>query len=136
MLILQNISYIHPGKDLLFNNLNLTVNAYDKIALVGNNGTGKSTLLQIIAGKQPPAGGQLKVDVPPYYVPQVYGQNNHLTVSQALGVHDKLHALKEILDGHATEENFHLLNDDWTIEDRCREALHHWQLHGVDLNQK
>ena len=135
MLILQNLSYIHPNKDPLFNDLNLTVNTGDKIALIGNNGTGKSTLLQMIAGNLQPAGGQLKVDAQPYYVPQVYGQYNNLTVAQALGIEDKLNALKDILNGHATEENFHLLNDDWTIEDRCREALNHWQLHDLDLNQ-
>ena len=31
MLILQNISYTHPNKDLLFDNINLTVNNHDKI---------------------------------------------------------------------------------------------------------
>ena len=41
MLILQNISYIHPNKNLLFSNINLTVNNHDKIALIGNNGSGK-----------------------------------------------------------------------------------------------
>lgn len=29
MLILRNLSYIHPDKELLFDNINLTVNAYD-----------------------------------------------------------------------------------------------------------
>ncbi|HSV10343.1 MAG TPA: ATP-binding cassette domain-containing protein [Hanamia sp.] len=54
MLILQNISYIHPDKELLFNNINLTINDHLKIALTGNNGTGKSTLLKIIAGQLQP----------------------------------------------------------------------------------
>ncbi|MDR1130003.1 MAG: ATP-binding cassette domain-containing protein, partial [Prevotellaceae bacterium] len=44
MLIIQNISYIHPNKDLLFDRINLTLNKHDKIALIGNNGVGKSTL--------------------------------------------------------------------------------------------
>ena len=34
----------------LFKNLNLTINAGDRLAVTGYNGTGKSTLLQIIAG--------------------------------------------------------------------------------------
>jgi len=29
-----------------------------------------------------------------------------------------------------------LLNDDWTIEDRCKEALSYWQLDNLDLSQK
>ena len=84
MLILQNISYTHPDKDLLFDNIYFTVNHHEKIALIGNNGAGKSTLLKIIAKKLQPSGGQLKVDVNPYYIPQIFGQFNHLTIAQAL----------------------------------------------------
>jgi len=136
MLIAQNISYIHPNKDLLFDNINLTVNDHDKIALTGNNGTGKSTLLKVIAGVLSPSGGQFYVNSKPYYVPQIFGQYNHLTIAQALGIEEKLNALNGILTGNTTEENFRVLNDDWTIEDRREQALNHWQLHGLDLTQK
>lgn len=136
MLIAQNISYIHPDKDLLFDNINLTVNNHDKIALTGNNGTGKSTLLKVIAGVLSPSGGQFSVNSRPYYVPQIFGQYNHLTIAQALGIEEKLNALNGILTGNTTEENFRVLNDDWTIEDRCEQALNHWQLKGLVLTQK
>ncbi|MEQ8471399.1 MAG: ABC-F family ATP-binding cassette domain-containing protein [Marinoscillum sp.] len=136
MLTLQQLSYIHPNRDLLFANINLTVNDKEKIALIGNNGAGKSTLLKIVAGELPYADGQLTVDSKPYYVPQIFGQYNHLTIAQALGMDGKLNALKEILDGNATEENFSLLNDDWTIEARCKEALDYWQLSDLSLSVK
>lgn len=136
MLILQDISYIHPNKEVLFSNLFLSVNSHDKIALIGNNGTGKSTLLKIIANDLQPATGQVQVVSQPYYLPQVAGQFNHLTVAQALRIDDKLRALKEILDGNVTEQNLTTLNDDWTIEERCAAALAQWQLTGLNLNQK
>ena len=136
MLTLQNISYTHPNKDLLFSDINLTVNNHEKTALIGNNGVGKSTLLKIIAGEFQPSNGQINVEVEPYYVPQIFGQFNHLSIAQALQIEDKLNALKEILDGNTSEENFNLLNDDWTIEDRCNEALNHWKLNDLDLSQK
>ena len=60
MLLLQNISYIHPNKELLFDNIHLAVNHCDKVALIGNNGSGKSTLLRIIAGQLQAAAGQLE----------------------------------------------------------------------------
>ncbi|PKB15766.1 ABC transporter family protein [Flavobacterium sp. 5] len=126
MFILQNVSYTHPNKELLFSGLNFTVNPQDKIALIGNNGAGKSTLLKIIAKDLQPSNGHLHVDSEPYYVPQIFGQYNHLTIAQALGIEDKLNALKEILNGNVSEENFDSLNDDWTIEDRCKEALKYW----------
>lgn len=50
MLTLQNITYQHPDKEILFENLNFIVNKGDKIAIVGNNGSGKSTLLKLISG--------------------------------------------------------------------------------------
>ena len=136
MLILQNISYSHPNKDLLFSHINLTVNKYEKIALIGNNGTGKSTLLRIIAGHLSPSGGHINAATTLFYIPQNFGQFNHLTIAQALHIEVKLKALKEILDGNTSIENFNLLNEDWTIEDRCREALHYWKLNELDLSQK
>lgn len=136
MLTLQNISYTHPNKDLLFSDINLTVNSHEKTALIGNNGVGKSTLLKIIAGELQPTKGHISVETEPYYVPQIFGQFNHLTIAQALQIENKLNALKEILNGDTSEENFNLLNDDWTIEDRCTEALNYWQLNDFDLSQK
>lgn len=134
MLQLQQLSYIHPNKDLLFENLQLRVNAREKVALIGNNGTGKSTLLKIIAGELQPSSGQLKVEAVPYYVPQIFGQYNQLSLAQALRIDLKLNALKEILEGKVTEANLNLLGDDWTLEDRCREALEYWQLDLPDLS--
>ena len=136
MLTLQNISYTHPNKDLLLSDINLTVNNYEKTALIGNNGVGKSTLLKIIAKELQPLNGQISVETEPYYVPQIFGQFNQLTIAQALRIEDKLNALKEILKGNTSEENFNLLNDDWTIEDRCSEALNYWKLNELDLSQK
>lgn len=136
MLYLQSISYIHPDKDLLFENISFSINNSEKIALIGNNGVGKSTLLKIIAGNLQASEGQLKAETKPYYIPQIFGQFNHLTVSQALGIEKKLDALKEILNGNMSAENYALLDDDWAIEDRCNQALEYWQLNNLDLEQK
>ncbi|MES2382183.1 MAG: ABC-F family ATP-binding cassette domain-containing protein [Bacteroidota bacterium] len=136
MLIIQNILYKHPNKDLLFDNINLKINKQNKIALIGNNGVGKSTLLKIMAGALQPLSGLVNADTKPYYIPQHFGQFNSYTIAQALQLEDKLNALQAILAGEVTEANLALLNDDWGIEERCREALTQWQLSGLDLTQK
>ncbi len=136
MVILQNISYTHPNKDLLFSNINLTVNKHEKAALIGNNGVGKSTLLKIIAKELQPSGGQINAASGLYYVPQIFGQFNHLTIAEALKIDRKLNALREILSGNTSDNNFSLLNDDWTIEDRCKEVASYWQFTDWDPSQK
>lgn len=135
MLILRNISYKHPDKEQLFDGINLIVNNHDKIALIGHNGSGKSTLLKIICGEQKITQGELLTNETPYYIPQVFGQFNHLTIAQALHVEQKLYALGEILAGRATEELMDTLADDWTIDERCLEALDQWHLAGLKLTQ-
>ncbi|MDM1549751.1 ribosomal protection-like ABC-F family protein [Empedobacter falsenii] len=136
MLTLQNISYQHPNKDILFSDINLTVQNQEKIALIGNNGVGKSTLLKIIAKKRQPSNGIINIETEPYYVPQIFGQFDQLTIAQVLKIEDKLSALHEILKGNTSEDNFNSLDDDWTIEDRCNEALSYWQLNNLDLSNK
>lgn len=59
-----------------------------------------------------------------------------MRIAQVLQIEDKLNALNEILNGNTCEENFNWLNDDWSIEERCKEALNYWQLNGLDLSQK
>ncbi|MFT3822765.1 MAG: ABC-F family ATP-binding cassette domain-containing protein [Chitinophagaceae bacterium] len=136
MLILRNITYLHPDKELLFDDINMAVNKQQKIALIGNNGTGKSTLLRIIAGVLLPSDGAVNASSKPYYVPQLFGQFNELTIAQALQADDKLKALHAILAGDVTEANMATLNDDWTIEEKCTQALQHWQLAELSLAQK
>jgi ATPase subunit of ABC transporter with duplicated ATPase domains len=43
--------------------------------------------------------------------------------------------LQQILDGQATDASLAVLDDDWTIEERSQEALHHWGLAQVRLAQ-
>ncbi len=65
----------------------------------------------------------------------MFGQFNDLTIARALRIEDKLNALHEILEGRVTETNLTVLDDDWTIEERCQEALNYWKLEGLDLTQ-
>ncbi|RED26170.1 ATPase subunit of ABC transporter with duplicated ATPase domains [Flavobacterium cutihirudinis] len=136
MLTLQNISYLHANRHLLFDKITFTINSHEKVALIGNNGVGKSTLLKIISRELQPAEGSIKVASKPYFIPQIFGQFNHLTIAQALQIDEKLTAFHEILNGNVSEENLNILNDDWTIEERCNEALQYWELNDLNLNQK
>ncbi len=132
----QQITYIHPNKNLLFQNISLTLNEHDKAALIGNNGIGKSTLLKILCGILTPAQGIIKSETKPYYIPQHYGQYNNNTIAEALNVSQVLNAYYKILNGEMAEKYINILNDDWTIEERCNQALSRWGLSGLPLTQK
>lgn len=133
---LQNISYLHPNKDLLFENISFTVQCQEKAALIGNNGTGKSTLLSIIAGSLLPNSGHTNTSSNVYYIPQQLNQYNNKSVGEVLQVANKLKALKKILQGDLSTHNWNLLNDDWDIEERCFESLSFWDIKNVSLDEK
>ncbi len=58
---LQNISFSY-GKKKIFDNLNIKINRGEKVGIVGQNGTGKSTLLNIFLGFLPPSSGKFIID--------------------------------------------------------------------------
>ncbi len=81
MIDIQNLS-VDFGDKILFENVNLRINRNDKIALVGLNGTGKSTFLKIIKGEEQPTTG--KILLPKNftfgYLPQEFVKLNGLSL--------------------------------------------------------
>ena len=61
MLELINITKTHPGSHPLFTALSLTLAGGEYVAVMGESGVGKSTLLNLIAGLEGPDGGQIRV---------------------------------------------------------------------------
>ncbi|MEG1563420.1 MAG: ABC-F family ATP-binding cassette domain-containing protein [Bacteroides sp.] len=68
----------------LFANVSYVINKKDRIALVGKNGAGKSTMLKILAGIQTPTAGVIAIprDVTIGYLPQVMVLADNRTVMQ------------------------------------------------------
>jgi ATP-binding cassette subfamily F protein 3 len=68
----------------LFDEVSFVINPRDRIALVGKNGAGKSTMLKILAGQQMPTSGSVSVprDVTIGYLPQVMVLSDERTVVQ------------------------------------------------------
>ncbi|MGI9606904.1 MAG: ABC-F family ATP-binding cassette domain-containing protein [Acidimicrobiales bacterium] len=55
----ENVTMTRPGRPLL-EAVSVTISAGDKIGLVGLNGTGKSTLIDILVGERDPEGGVVR----------------------------------------------------------------------------
>lgn len=85
----------------LFLDATFVVNPKDRIALVGKNGAGKSTMLKIIAGMQEPTYGQVtrQKDITIGYLPQVMVLADSRTVlEEAETTFAHIHELQEELD--------------------------------------
>jgi ATPase subunit of ABC transporter with duplicated ATPase domains len=133
MLSFHNITYTHPDRELLFERVGFAVGRGEHAALIGDNGSGKSTLLRIAAGLLAPSEGSVAASAPPYYVPQHFGQYDSQTVAEALRVDARLRALHAILAGDASPANIAALDEDWTVEERCAQALQAWDLPDLPL---
>jgi len=138
MLILQNLAFRLPDGRLLFDNLHLSIQKHEKLALVGANGSGKSSLLRFITGELQPGSGVCSFDRLAhslYYVPQHFGQYNDRTVAELLEIAPRLQALKAILAGEGSFEDYSVLNDDWLLEEHVRASLDSWELPHLSLEQ-
>lgn len=84
MIAIRNLTVEFSAKTLL-DNINYVINRRDRIALVGKNGAGKSTMLKIIAGLQRPTSGSVDApqDVTIGYLPQ------HMTTEDTCSVIDE-----------------------------------------------
>ena len=60
MISINNVS-VEFGANPLFDNISYIINKRDRIALVGRNGAGKSTMMKIIAGIQNPTSGNVSI---------------------------------------------------------------------------
>ena len=72
------------GVKPLFKDVSFVINERDRIALVGKNGAGKSTMLKILCGLQKPTGGTVSVpnDTTVGYLPQVMKLSDDTTVKE------------------------------------------------------
>ena len=83
MISIQGLK-VEFGSQVLFENISYVINKRDKIALVGKNGAGKTTMLRIITGEQMPTSGTVarQSDLTIGYLPQQMQLKDELTVKQ------------------------------------------------------
>ncbi len=83
MLQVSNISKTH-GDDVILDAVSFVVNPGERVGLVGPNGCGKTTLLRIIAGQEPPDRGSVRFS-PANVIPGYLAQALEFTPGATVG---------------------------------------------------
>ena len=89
------------GVTPLFEDVSYVINKRDRIALVGKNGAGKSTMLKILAGLQAPTSGMVSVpkEVSIGYLPQVMIlSDKHTVMEEAEMAFEHIFEMQESLE--------------------------------------
>ena len=123
------------GVNSLFDDINFTINEGDKVGLIAKNGTGKSTLLSIIAGDDTPDDGKLifKNDITIGYLKQLPQFEPHLSVMDTclIGDDDQSKAIRQyenaLIEGNNEEMTKAIqamdLASAWDYEERFKQIL-------------
>lgn len=129
----QDLS-VRFGEQVVLRGATLSVHQDDRIGLIGNNGSGKSTILKIIVGILEPDAGSVtrKKDILTGYLSQDFQLDPALSVYDNIveGAHDVIAALREYESLPYTSERRHLLEahihhrDGWNLENRIETAMH------------
>ena len=106
-----------------------------RTGLIGTNGTGKSTLMRLIAGELSPTSGSVRVAGEVGYLPQNLTLDTALRVDEVLDIARTRTALHAIEAGDASEEHFSAVGDDWDVEERAQATLHQLGLGHIGLDR-
>ena len=119
MITIDNLAVEFSG-DTLFSDVSFVVNENDKIALMGKNGAGKSTMMKIIAGEQKPTRGNVRApkDAVIAYLPQHLLTHDNCTVfeeaskafKQIFEMRDEMERLNKELETRTDYESDSYMN--------------------------
>ncbi|MFD2551017.1 ABC-F family ATP-binding cassette domain-containing protein [Bizionia sediminis] len=114
MISVDNLAVEFSGSTL-FSGVSFTINENDKIALMGKNGAGKSTMMKIIAGVQNPTRGHVRFpkDAVIAYLPQHLLTEDNCTVfeeaskafAHIFAMRDEINALNKALETRTDYES-------------------------------
>jgi ATPase subunit of ABC transporter with duplicated ATPase domains len=131
--VLSDLSFSWPNGRRVLSRLSATF-APGRTGLIGVNGTGKSTLLRLIAGQLRPLSGSVTVTGEVGYLPQNLILDTGARVAELLRIGCVLDAIGAIEAGDASQAAFDVVGGDWDIADRAREWLARLGLAHIELD--
>ena len=135
MISVENLT-VEFGVRPLFESVSFVVNDHDRIALVGKNGAGKSTMLKILCGLQRPTSGAVNVPggATIGYLPQVMKLSDDTTVREetrkAFVSHTKLKARLDRMQEEMSQRTDYESADYLELIDRFTQAHDRFMMMG------
>jgi ATPase subunit of ABC transporter with duplicated ATPase domains len=83
-IVVSDLEYAHPGGEPLFFDVSFKVSSGEHVALIGNNGVGKTTLMRILAGELTEDAGSVNVPDDALYMSQAIGVDRSQSVREML----------------------------------------------------
>lgn len=133
-IVASDISFEIRSGVLIFKNLSISL-ASEKTGLVGKNGSGKTTLLRLLVGELESTSGKIQKSGDFAYLPQDYQLNLQQTISETLGVKEKLEAFNKIKDGNKDQELVEIVGNDWDIENRISKVFSQLKIQNLNLGR-
>ena len=121
MINLNKLSLDFAG-DFIFDNLSIQINKFDKIGLIGKNGAGKTTFLNLVSNKISPTSGSIIINknIKISYLPQDLNYDSDVrlkdyvvgTKDELLKINNEINLLNEkISNSNSQIEQLKLIND-------------------------
>ncbi|MCE7997554.1 MAG: ABC-F family ATP-binding cassette domain-containing protein [Rhodobiaceae bacterium] len=132
----DKVAYLLPDSTDLFSDISFSIRPRQKVALVGPNGCGKSSLARLLANERAPARGHIAFNGCVSLLAQDAAPPQGMRVVDFLQVGQKFDALKRSLKGTATPADLTLIADDWDLEDALDRELQSLGLKHVSPTQR
>ncbi len=147
-LSVENISKSY-GERTLFDNLSFGINKDQKIAFIAKNGTGKTTIMNILTGADEPDSGQviMRKEIKMAFLSQVPNLHDELTIEESIFASDNqvlkvIGAYEKALENPEDEEVYQKAFDDmdrfnaWDFETQFKQILFKLKLEDLKLKVK
>lgn len=147
-LSVENISK-HYGERTLFENLSFGINKDQKIAFIAKNGTGKTTIMNILTGVDEPDSGQvvMRKEIKMAFLSQVPNLQDELTIEESIFASDNEilkvieqyeKALENPEDAEAYQKAFDNMDrhNAWDFETQFKQILFKLKLEDLKLKVK
>jgi len=131
----RDLTFTWPDGSLALPPLTLDLHRGQLVGLVGANGTGKSTLLRLLAGELSPTGGRLDVAGAIGFLRQDLLIRAGATVAEALGIAEVLAALERLAGGDTSDVVYETIGNAWDIREHAEESLARLGLAGLVLER-